>query len=142
MQRFCNVLFAALLASQPTYAQRDSRPCGLKIAPCPIDQECHADSEDCADLNRCLGHCTWSNHYEDCGGFRAIPKHCDRWSVCIDDPREPESCGMACDIPGICVSKHAETCDGDDDCSDGLFCYETKEWVVGYGPKKKGAICL
>ncbi|KAL8420442.1 hypothetical protein RB594_003287 [Gaeumannomyces avenae] len=40
--------------------------------------------------------------YQACGGFVVDPKPCPKGHICIDDPRKP-GCGMACDMPGICV---------------------------------------
>ncbi|AEO62198.1 6e8ca68b-0046-4407-ad3b-d2b103c2a774 [Thermothielavioides terrestris] len=40
--------------------------------------------------------------YQSCGGFRANPVECPDGQICIDDPYRG-GCGMACDMPGICV---------------------------------------
>lgn len=141
MPQLLSLLLAALIAVNTAAAQSDSRGCGLKIAPCPSDQNCIPDNDDCTDLNRCLGHCEWKNMYADCGGHRAVPKYCDEWSECKDDPREPYSCGMACDVPGICIPKHVEGCDGDEECSDGLWCYDMKTFDA-YGTSYSEAVCM
>ena len=136
-----NYLMAVLSASYAVNAYGGHRPCGLKIAPCPNDQECVPNDESCTDLNRCLGYCDWKNEYPDCGGFRVEPKYCDERSECKDDPREPESCGMACDVPGICIPKDASTCDEGHGCPSGLYCYKTVEYD-NYGQPCDGSICL
>ncbi|KAL1850712.1 hypothetical protein VTK73DRAFT_9608 [Phialemonium thermophilum] len=41
--------------------------------------------------------------YQSCGGHRVNPRPCPENHICIDDPRREGSCGMACDMPGICV---------------------------------------
>ena len=49
--------------------------------------------------------------YAPCGGFSVKPATCPEGYECIDDARIENSCGMACDRPGICV-KDAEFCGG------------------------------
>lgn len=141
MKHLLITILATFLTTEKSLAQRDSRPCGLKIAPCPSDQECIPGNPDCPDINRCIGHCEWKNTYPDCGGFRRVPKHCDETSFCDDDPREPESCGMACDIPGICIPNEVVQCGCDEDCSEGLWCYEMTRWMEGEY-LSEGSICL
>ncbi|TPX12482.1 uncharacterized protein E0L32_006894 [Thyridium curvatum] len=40
--------------------------------------------------------------YQSCGGFRISPVPCPKGHICVDDPYKG-GCGMACDMPGICV---------------------------------------
>jgi hypothetical protein len=49
--------------------------------------------------------------YKSCGGFRMVPKTCAEGYDCIDDARIQNSCGMACDRPGICV-RNLDLCGG------------------------------
>ncbi|KAK9441808.1 proteinase inhibitor I1, Kazal [Metarhizium brunneum] len=118
------------------------QPCGLKIAPCPYDQRCVPDSKDCTDLNRCKGTCQFKNKYTSCGGKRVHPVGCEANSECRDDPRLPESCGLACDIPGICMPKKPHQCAGFAGfaCPKGQFCYDVPK--DGCDPKNGGADCL
>lgn len=64
--------------------------------------------------------------YPMCGGYTPHPLKCDANSTCVDDPRTPGSCGMACDIPGICMPKSAVKCQtgrGDLLCPKGQKCF-------------------
>ncbi|PGH18828.1 hypothetical protein AJ79_00241 [Helicocarpus griseus UAMH5409] len=76
--------------------------------------------------------------YQRCGGFVVNPKPCPADHVCIDDPRRP-GCGMACDIPGICVKK--EFCGGiaGIPCPSGKECFDDP--TDNCDPKKGGADC-
>ncbi|KAL5353614.1 hypothetical protein ACLOAV_001651 [Pseudogymnoascus australis] len=105
------------------------RPCGRKIAPCSEDMACVPNNNHCTDLNRCLGTCQFTNTYPSCGGFRVEPVTCADSQVCVDDPRTPESCGMACDAPGICLPKTEIQCGGfvGKSCPEGLFCYDAPD---------------
>lgn len=49
------------------------------------------------------GHRPPVQKYKECGGFRIKPIECPKGQICIDDPYR-EGCGMACDMPGICVT--------------------------------------
>jgi hypothetical protein len=132
-------LIAMVFLALKTVLGQSGRPCGLKVAPCPEDQHCIPNEPGCDDPNRCIGHCEFTNTYPSCGGHRAEPLDCDASADCRDDPREPDSCGMACDIPGICIPKDHATCDpsqGMGSCPGGLFCYvweEEKEFDAGNG---------
>lgn len=119
------------------------RPCGFKIAPCPEDTVCIPNANSCTNLNRCAGTCHFKNNYRSCGGFRPAPApSCPRGTICKDDPRFPDSCGMACDAPGICLPKRQRTCGGFAGlrCPDGLHCYDIPN--DGCDVKKGGADCL
>jgi hypothetical protein len=61
--------------------------------------------------------------YQSCGGFRIQQKPCPSGQICIDDPYKP-GCGMACDVPGICVTP--TFCGGFAGlrCKDGRKCVE------------------
>lgn len=62
--------------------------------------------------------------YPSCGGLTDKPHECNTQSVCMDDPREPNSCGMACDVPGICIPRNAATCQtGTETCPQGQKCF-------------------
>ncbi|KAL7941324.1 hypothetical protein V8C42DRAFT_335412 [Trichoderma barbatum] len=134
--------FAISLAS----AQSEiGRPCGFKIAPCPFDMKCVSDNPYCTELNRCPGHCEFKNKYESCGGFTPRPHNCDGNHRCEDDPRLPPNCGMACDIPGICVPKEKHYCGGflGLSCPKGLFCYDELDSCDPlHGGADCGGICL
>lgn len=112
------------------------RPCGLKIAPCPSGQQCTPNDPSCSDVWRCPGTCD----YKSCGGKRPVPVFCDEGAECIDDARKG-GCGMACDAPGICVSKMVPSCGGfaGRPCPRGLKCYDKPN--DGCDPKKGGADC-
>ncbi|KAG5971375.1 hypothetical protein E4U58_007615 [Claviceps cyperi] len=118
------------------------RSCGFKIADCPSDQLCVPDSPECTDLNICLGTCQFRNSYTTCGGFRSQPVKCPSGAVCRDDPRVPGSCGLACDVPGICMPKKAPSCAGfaGRACPKGLQCYDVLH--DGCDPQDGGADCI
>ncbi|KAH6975260.1 hypothetical protein BKA56DRAFT_590294 [Ilyonectria sp. MPI-CAGE-AT-0026] len=119
------------------------RPCGFKIAPCPQDTVCIPNAKSCKNLKRCAGTCHFKNNYRSCGGFTPAPApSCPRGTVCKDDPRFPDSCGMACDAPGICISKRQRKCGGfaGFQCPYGLYCYDVLH--DGCDPKKGGADCM
>ncbi|OBT99179.1 hypothetical protein VE01_02628 [Pseudogymnoascus verrucosus] len=86
------------------------RPCGLKIARCSEDMTCVPNKPSCTNPNTCLGTCQFTNTYQSCGGHRINPPICKKGEVCIDDPRQPESCGQACDGPGICLPEVGIEC--------------------------------
>ncbi|KAL6814425.1 hypothetical protein J3E69DRAFT_347215 [Trichoderma sp. SZMC 28015] len=137
------LLKSVLLTLAITLASAQSevgRPCGFKIAPCPFDMKCVADNPYCPDRNKCPGHCEFKNKYDSCGGFTPRPHNCDRNHVCQDDPRLPPNCGMACDIPGICVPKAAEFCGGFAGfaCPAGKYCYDVLD---DCDPENGGADC-
>ncbi|KAH6647705.1 hypothetical protein BKA67DRAFT_396363 [Truncatella angustata] len=65
--------------------------------------------------------------YRMCGGLVSTPTPCPDNYTCMDDPRV-DGCGMACDMPGICVPNDAASCGGIvgkqcDQCT-GLQCYD------------------
>ncbi|KAJ4307633.1 hypothetical protein N0V84_012595 [Fusarium piperis] len=124
-----NLLAAAALGLTSFAAAKQGidRSCGLKIAPCPEDTECIPNSPDCTDLNRCTGRCYFKNQYQTCGGFTPKPPPpCKKGTSCIDDSRIPNSCGMACDMTGICAPKKLHQCRGIAglECPKGLWCYD------------------
>ncbi|KAL7931333.1 hypothetical protein V8C35DRAFT_310137 [Trichoderma chlorosporum] len=116
------------------------RSCGYKMAPCPFDMKCVPNNPYCPEPNKCPGHCEFRNQYESCGGFTPRPHNCDDDYECQDDPRLPPDCGLACDIPGICVPKDARFCGGfvGFGCPEGLFCYDALD---GCDPENGGADC-
>lgn len=135
-----HIVFAAFAGL--ALAREEGRPCGLKIAPCPEDYYCRPDSPSCTDLDRCRGTCVRRNKYPSCGGRTVTPRPCAPGTHCIDDPREPGGCGMACDKPGICVPDKPVSCGGFAGflCPAGLSCYDIPK--DGCDPKKGGADCL
>ncbi|KAL6856353.1 hypothetical protein J3F83DRAFT_451119 [Trichoderma novae-zelandiae] len=116
------------------------RPCGFKIAPCPFDMKCVPDNAYCPHPSRCPGHCEFKNRYASCGGFTPRPHNCGAGFECQDDPRLPPNCGMACDVPGICVAENAHFCGGflGLACPRGLYCYDALD---GCDPQNGGADC-
>ncbi|RSL69563.1 hypothetical protein CEP53_002197 [Fusarium sp. AF-6] len=144
-----NLLVAAAfgLTSFAAAKQGIDRACGLKIAPCPEDTECIPDSADCTDLDRCTGRCYFKNQYQTCGGHTPKPlPPCKKGTSCIDDSRIPNSCGMACDMTGICAPKKLHTCGGFAglECPDGLWCYDdpSDDCDPENGGSDCGGICL
>lgn len=128
---------AILMALTPLTQANHGQPCGLRTAPCPDDQHCVPHDPVCTNMDRCSGSCQYKNTYPSCGGFRVEPQNCDAEDQCKDDPREPDSCGMACDRPGICIPIEQPTCDpeggADEQCPEGLTCFKwpEKEYLVG-----------
>ncbi|EQL00111.1 hypothetical protein G6O67_003399 [Ophiocordyceps sinensis] len=91
--------------------------------------------------------------YPACGGHTVKPLSCDEKSICVDDPRNPRSCGMACDVPGICIPKSVQTCEHPGQaCFKGLRCYKDpraecgsrygRYGSSGHGKDKCKGICL
>lgn len=105
--------------------------CGANsTAQCPIDTYCVPDLDICTDLARCPATCVYKNKYQLCGGNGIHPVQCDDSEVCIDDPRNPYSCGQACDGPGVCLPKELTPCDDQGSgsgCEEGLWCYAPRE---------------
>ncbi|PHH74607.1 hypothetical protein CDD82_4868 [Ophiocordyceps australis] len=118
------------------------RPCGLKIAPCPRNQQCVPESLGCTDLNVCRGTCVTLRDYGSCGGRRPDAPKCRDGASCKDDPRIPGNCGMACDRPGICIPDNAPKCAGFGGlaCPRGLRCYDFPN--DGCDPAHGGADCI
>lgn len=127
------LLASTVLALPQDKPSDDLRPCGFKIAPCPVGTVCRANDPECPPLRgeNCAGKCypikqlppivtstppatptkkpTPTPTYASCGGFRPSHVSCPKGQICIDDPRIG-GCGMACDRPGICVTP--EFCGG------------------------------
>ncbi|KAF5590305.1 Kazal domain protein [Fusarium subglutinans] len=123
---FQNILIAASIGLAAA-SQSSGRECGRKIAPCPEDTTCKPILANCKDINKCSGMCYFKNEYQTCGGFRATPPPpCKKGTHCVDDPRTPGDCGMACDKPGICAPNKPHTCGGiiGEKCPKGLYCYD------------------
>ncbi|RSL73850.1 hypothetical protein CEP54_000231 [Fusarium duplospermum] len=140
---FTNLIAAALIGLAAAQQSPNGRPCGFKIAPCPADTKCVPNDYSCTDLNRCAGTCYFKNQYQTCGGFRMEPPPpCKKGTHCIDDPRIPGSCGMACDAPGICAPKKAPSCGGfiGKKCPKGLWCYDDP--TDDCDPENGGADCI
>lgn len=137
------------------------RLCGLNTGPCPFGSVCVATSLSCTDLSRCPGICkprwlpvqtstkslpepsaTATRTYPSCGGFRPSPVPCPDDSFCADDPRKTSGCGMACDMPGICIPKSAPKCRGfaPKPCPSGLQCFDYPN--DGCDPRTGGADCI
>ncbi|OBT71458.1 hypothetical protein VF21_10600 [Pseudogymnoascus sp. 05NY08] len=135
------LLTLTALALGLVHASDLGRPCGLKIAPCSGDMTCVPNKPSCTNTNTCLGTCRFTNTYQSCGGHRVNPPICKEDEVCLDDPRTPESCGQACDKPGICLPAKEIQCGGfvGKSCPQGLFCYDVPN--DGCDPKNGGADC-
>ncbi|GFP59624.1 hypothetical protein ACSS6W_009847 [Trichoderma asperelloides] len=133
------VSLASAQIPRPEHSQV-GRACGFKIAPCPFDMKCVPNNPYCSELNRCPGHCEFKNQYQSCGGFTPRPHNCGGNSECQDDPRLPPNCGLACDVPGICIPKETHFCGGfiGLSCPEGLFCYDALD---GCDPLHGGADC-
>ncbi|KAL2205249.1 hypothetical protein CC79DRAFT_1371066 [Sarocladium strictum] len=121
------------------------RSCGFKIAPCSPDMTCIPDSDDCTDMTACGGHCEFTNVYPPCGarGINGPIGVCDeKTETCVDDPRTPDACGMACDAPGLCLKNDVPQCGGfaGFQCPEGLFCYDLPD--DGCDPENGGADCI
>ncbi|KAF6807126.1 proteinase inhibitor kazal [Colletotrichum sojae] len=78
--------------------------------------------------------------YPDCGGFRPTPAPpCPEGNICIDDPWR-DGCGMACDIPGICVKPvHCGGFAGIA-CPQGMWCIDDRR--DDCDPLNGGADCI
>ncbi|PHH84104.1 hypothetical protein CDD83_2467 [Cordyceps sp. RAO-2017] len=100
--------------------------CGLEVGQCPDKTRCVPSRPDCLDLGTCAGTCEPWTRFPSCGGHTVRPHLCSDDATCIDDPRFPNSCGMACDVPGICVANDVPRCTRDkgNECPDGLSCYD------------------
>lgn len=135
------LLALSALTLSLAHASDLGRACGRKIAPCSADMTCVPTKPSCANLNTCPGTCQFTNTYPSCGGHRANPATCRKDEVCLDDPRTPESCGQACDAPGICLPKVEVQCAGfvGKQCPKGLFCYDKPH--DGCDPENGGADC-
>ncbi|KAH7141418.1 hypothetical protein B0J13DRAFT_623785 [Dactylonectria estremocensis] len=116
--------------------------CGYGLAACPKDQVCVADNPKCTKSNRCPRTCHYKNRYKSCGGFVVKPKGCRKGLTCQDDPRFPDSCGQACDMPGICLPKKLPECGGflGLKCPKGKYCYDKPH--DGCDPNEGGADCI
>lgn len=119
-------------------------PCSLTHPHCPPDTTCILDTPSCTDpANNCPGLCLFRNAYQLCGGFAIEPILCyTPGQICADDPRSPQSCGMACDGPGICLCERLDGCVCDDDCGEGRWCYGYQgETCEMHGERCEG-VCL
>ncbi|KAF4340705.1 Kazal domain protein [Fusarium beomiforme] len=138
---FQNILIAASIGLAAA-SQSSGQGCGRKMAPCPSDTICKPIDNNCQNLNKCSGMCYFKKKYQSCGGFRAEPAPpCKKGYHCIDDPRTPEDCGMACDKPGICAPKKLPDCAGftGKQCPKGLYCYDDPS--DDCDPKNNGFDC-
>lgn len=77
--------------------------------------------------------------YPPCGGFRPTPLECPKGTICVDDPRRG-GCGMACDMPGICVAPRI-FCGGIAaiQCPTGMICIDNPN--DGCDPQNGGRDC-
>ncbi|KAL2210673.1 hypothetical protein CC79DRAFT_1331044 [Sarocladium strictum] len=142
MHPYLVFIFLGLVAAQDVNYPDPSIPCGStsdsgsssgdNLCPSP-DLYCKPDDTECADLTRCSGRCAFKNMFVRCGGFRLPgPAPCEYDETCADDPRNPESCGMACDAPGVCISQRMVECVDDTGCPDGQWCYEDVKGQTGF----------
>lgn len=156
--RYLSVALCALLGAA-TVASADERPCGFKIAPCPAGQVCQKVDPSCDRGENCAGVCVPSTPttlsiskatpkpprptYQSCGGFRVEPVGCPEGQICVDDPYAG-GCGMACDMPGICVTP--VFCGGiaGIPCKDGKKCVDdpTDDCDPLNGGADCGGICI
>ncbi|KAJ4130192.1 hypothetical protein NW768_007174 [Fusarium equiseti] len=139
---FQNILFAATIGLAAAASQSTGQECGKKMAPCSKDSVCKPTLANCKDLKKCPGTCFFKNEYQTCGGFRTKPPPpCRKHTKCVDDPRTPGDCGMACDKPGICAPTKPPSCGGfiGKKCPKGLYCYDDPK--DSCNPKKGGADC-
>ncbi|PTD13164.1 hypothetical protein FCULG_00004889 [Fusarium culmorum] len=131
---FQNILFAATIGLAAAASQPTGQECGRKVAPCSKDAVCKPTLANCKDINKCPGTCYFKNEYQSCGGFRAKPPPpCKKNTHCVDDPRTPGDCGMACDKPELRWIRGLS-------CPKGLYCYDDPKDECD--PKKGGADCL
>ena len=141
-----------------TLATAGARPCSLRpgVDPCEAGDVCVKMRSNCNRGLDCEGYCRSGPlppttlvtsktrpdvpkpTYQSCGGFRVEPVGCPEGEICIDDPYRP-GCGMACDIPGICV--RPVFCGGfaGIPCEDGKMCIDMPG--DGCDPKNGGADC-
>lgn len=107
------------------------QPFGSEVAPCPTQPSVPKPTQPPLRV------------YQSCGGKRVQPFECDEGFECLDDPRNEPSCGMACDEPGICISKSVQYCGGYpgifDPCPEGYRCYDNPN--DGCDPYNFGADC-
>lgn len=81
--------------------------CGVQLPGCPSNQWCISSDPMCYSQDVCYGKCQHKPvypppKYPSCGGFTRKPNTCFAPNVCMDNPYG-QGCGMACDLPGICV---------------------------------------
>jgi hypothetical protein len=84
--------------------------CGMLLPGCPEGQTCIRTDVRCYLAGSCYGVCERTPaqqkpKYGGCGG-RVQRVRCQGQDLCIDDPYEREerhSCGMGCDMGGMCV---------------------------------------
>jgi hypothetical protein len=114
--------------------------CGPGLS-CSADTVCSPDDPS-TPLGR--GVCVFKNTYSRCGGHTVQPVTCGATANCIDDPRNPNSCGMACDAPGICVPKLQTRCrvGQTGQCPRGLWCYRDAAFPCRAGKQGCAGICL
>ena len=119
----------SMTAFYAAMALGQERPCGFRIAPCPTGQTCSRLDPSCTRGENCAGVChdaptalgaatatatssfiaapvtpiLTARTHQSCGGRRIEPAPCPEGQICIDDP-DGHGCGLACDIPGICVT--------------------------------------
>jgi hypothetical protein len=143
------IFLLTLVVSEVSLAQR-SRPCDA-TAPCPLGWVCDYSESSYEDPKPHIGMCVppkstlttsrWpAPTYQPCGGFVPAPdpNPCPKGYVCMDDPRKG-GCGMACDMPGICVEPNF--CGGfaGIQCPRGMGCYDDPK--DNCDPKHGGADC-
>jgi hypothetical protein len=150
--RYLSLAVLPLLGAA-SLATADKRPCGFKIAPCPTGEVCQKVDPSCNRGENCQGYCVSApttlvttkttpdppkQTYQSCGGFRIQPVDCPEGEICVDDPYRG-GCGMACDIPGICVKP--VFCGGFAGiaCKDGKKCIDDP--TDDCDPKNGGADC-
>ena len=152
--RYLSLATISLLGAATALAAVDKRPCGFKIAPCPTGETCKKVDPSCDRAENCQGYCVPLAQttlvtskttaslplptYTSCGGFRIKPIDCPEGEICMDNPYV-SGCGMACDMPGICVKP--VFCGGfaGIPCKDGEICVDDPR--DDCNPKTGGADC-
>jgi hypothetical protein len=81
--------------------------CGVLLPLCADGQDCIGTDPMCYSEDVCYGVCKKipirpPPKYPACGGYTRKPNTCLAPNICINDPFSG-GCGMACDMPGICV---------------------------------------
>jgi hypothetical protein len=62
--------------------------------------------------------------YPICGYVNDTSHECETQSLCMDDPRDPPSCGLDCGVPGICIPRSAGVCKtGHETCPKEQKCF-------------------
>lgn len=137
-----HVLLAALAGLALGCEHPPPPSCGPGAPSCPGDSVCRPASAACTDTTACAGVCAFNNEYPACGSARAASPACAPGTQCVDDPRLPAGCGLACGVPGICVPAEPRACGGFAGflCPRGMYCYDDPGDECH--PDRGGADCI